>query len=77
VFLSSDAGWGYVYDWIRRRQNQSEENRKRKRKLEKKAKRLTKNRKKGRRRKPRRTVKTVGNVEKRLEEEKKRIRGTK
>jgi hypothetical protein len=75
--LPSGAGFGYAYDWIRRHQNQSEKNREQRRKLKKKVKKLTKNRRKGRRKEPKRIVRAVGNVEKRLEEEKKRIHGMK
>jgi len=69
--------FAYVYDWIRRRQDQSEKNRKQRRKLRKKVKKLTRNRKKERRKEPKKMVKAIGDVEKRFEEEKKRIRGMK
>jgi len=75
--LPSGAGSGYVYDWIRQRQNQREKNRRQRKKLKKKVKKLTKNRKKGRRKEPNKIVKAVENVEKRFEEEKKRIHGMK
>lgn len=75
--LPSGAGSGYVYDWIRQRQNQCEKDRRRRRKLKKKVKKLTNNKKKGRRKEPNRIVKVVESVEKRLEEEKKHIQGIK
>jgi ATPase subunit of ABC transporter with duplicated ATPase domains len=75
--LPSGAVSGYVYDWIRQRQNQSEKNRRQRKKLKKKVKKLTKRSKKGRRKEPSKMVKAIGNVEKRLEEEKKYIHAIK
>jgi hypothetical protein len=66
--LPQGAGSGYVYDWIRRRQNQSEENRRQRRKMKKRIKKRTMKRKKERQGEPNKLSKAIENFERRIKE---------
>jgi len=65
--LPSGAEAAYVYDWLRQRRKQTEENRKKSRKLKKKIGKLSKKRKVVKRKEPNKIVKAIENVEKRIE----------
>lgn len=75
--LPAGAGSGYVYDWIRQRQKASEENRKQKKKQKRKVKKLTKKKRKERHGEPNKIERVVKGIERRFEEEKKHLHGTK
>jgi uncharacterized protein HemX len=75
--MPSGAGAAYIYDWLRQRQKQTEENRKKKRKLKKKIKKLSKKRKLVKRKEPNKIVRAIENVEKRIEQEKRHLEGIK